>query len=210
MDEKYYTIQQEGRDEFTVSRSRFLCYCAPVTSEDDAGVCLQKIRKEYPDAGHNVWAYVLGGTKERYNDDGEPQGTAGMPVLNVIKKEKLRDVLVVVTRYFGGVKLGAGGLARAYSHGAKLALDAGIIIIRRPYLSFNVTTEYSLSGKLKREYENKGYILKEPVYLEHVTQHILILPEEKDVFIDLTAELTAGQAVIAEGVAVYLSENLVK
>ncbi|MDR2569633.1 MAG: YigZ family protein [Oscillospiraceae bacterium] len=202
----YYTISQEGRDEFVVNKSRFICHSKPVTSENDAMSFLEKIRKEFSDANHNVWAYVFGDTRERYNDDGEPQGTAGIPTLNVIRRENLRDVIVVVTRYFGGIKLGAGGLVRAYSQGAKLALDAGKIIMRRPYLSFEITTQYSLSEKLKREYENRGYILKEPVYLEHVTQHILVLPEEKKSLLALTAELTSGQAKIIEGDEVYLDD----
>jgi len=207
MGEIYHTIKQEGRDEFIISRSRFICHSFPVSSEDEANTYLEKIRKEHRDANHNVWAYVLGASKERYSDDGEPQGTAGMPVLNVIRKENLRDVLVVVTRYFGGTKLGAGGLVRAYSQGAKLALDAGEIITRRPYLSFEVTTEYSLSGKLKREFENRDYILKDTVYLENVTQKILIPPEEKDSLYTLVAELTAGQGTLIAGDEEYLDNT---
>lgn len=207
MGEIYHTIKQEGRDEFIISRSRFICHSFPVSSEDEANTYLEKIRKEHRDANHNVWAYVLGASKERYSDDGEPQGTAGMPVLNVIRKENLRDVLVVVTRYFGGTKLGAGGLVRAYSQGAKLALDAGEIITRRPYLSFEVTTEYSLSGKLKREFENRDYILKDTVYLENVTQKILIPPEEKDPLYTLVAELTAGQGTLIAGDEEYLDNT---
>jgi len=115
-------------------------------------------------------------------------------------------VLIVVTRYFGGTKLGAGGLVRAYSQGAKLALDAGEIITRRPYLSYEVTTEYSLSGKLKREFENRGYILKDINYLENVTQKILIPPEEKEHLHDLVAELTAGQGILVVGDEEYLDD----
>ena len=206
MGDIYRTIKQEGRDEIIINRSRFIGHSKPVASEDEAAAFLEKIRKEHSGANHNVWAYVLSGTRERYNDDGEPQGTAGMPALNVIKKENLRDVMVVVTRYFGGVKLGAGGLVRAYSQGAKIALDAGEIITRRPYLSFEITTEYSLSGKLKREYENRGYILKEPIYLENVTQRFLVLPEEKDELHTLTAELTAGQGILIAGDEEYLDD----
>ena len=208
MGDVYQTIKQEGRDELIISRSRFICHSFPVSTEDEATTHLEIIRKEFRDANHNVWAYVLGTSKERYSDDGEPQGTAGMPVLNVIRKENLRDVLVIITRYFGGTKLGAGGLVRAYSQGAKLALDAGVIITRRPYLSFEVTTEYSLSGKLKREFENRGYILKDINYLENVTQRILILPEEKELLHALVAELTAGQGFITAGDEEYLDDTI--
>jgi len=208
MGEIYHTIKREGRDELIISRSRFICHSFPVSIEDEATAHLEKIRKEFRDANHNVWAYVIGATKERYSDDGEPQGTAGIPVLNVIRKENLRDVLVVVTRYFGGTKLGAGGLVRAYSQGAKLALDAGEIITRRPYLSYEVTTEYSLSGKLKREFENRGYILKDINYLENVTQKILTPPEEKEPLYALVAELTAGQGTLIAGDEEYLDDTI--
>ena len=202
--EVYQTIKQEGKDEFVVSRSRFIGFCLPVTSEEEAFAFLEKIRKEHWDANHNVWAYVLGKTKERYNDDGEPQGTAGIPVLEVIRKEGLRDVIVVVTRYFGGTKLGAGGLVRAYTQGAKIALDAGIIIQRRPYLSFEITTEYQLSGKLQREFDKRGYIKRDILYLENVTQKILIPPDEKESLITLTAELTSGKGKLSQGENEYM------
>ena len=208
MGEIYHTIKREGRDELIISRSRFICHSFPVSIEDEATAHLEKIRKEFRDANHNVWAYVICAIKERYSDDGEPQGTAGIPVLNVIRKENLRDVLVVVTRYFGGTKLGAGGLVRAYSQGAKLALDAGEIITRRPYLSYEVTTEYSLSGKLKREFENRGYILKDINYLENVTQKILTPPEEKEPLYALVAELTAGQGTLIAGDEEYLDDTI--
>jgi len=204
MGDIYQTIKQEGVDEFAVSRSRFICRSKPVTSENEAVAFIEKIRRENRDANHNVYGYIVGVSVERYNDDGEPQGTAGIPVLDVIRKEGLRDVVVVVTRYFGGVKLGAGGLVRAYSQGAKMALDAGIIIQRRPYLSYEVTSEYSLAGKLKREYEKRDYILKDSTYLELVTQRFLIPPEEKDTLHSLTAEITAGQGVLLAGVEEYL------
>jgi uncharacterized YigZ family protein len=119
MGEIYKTLQQEGRDEFTVSHSRFIGHATPVSAENDALAFIEKIRKSHWDATHNVWAYVFGTARERFSDDGEPRGTAGIPVLEVIRKEGLRDLAVVVTRYFGGIKLGAGGLVRAYTNGAK-------------------------------------------------------------------------------------------
>ena len=200
----YKTIKQEGKDEIIITRSRFIGRAKPVVSENEAVSYLESIRKEHWDANHNVWAYILGTKIERYSDDGEPKGTAGIPVLDVVRKEGLRDVIVIVTRYFGGTKLGAGGLVRAYTQGAKIALDAGIIIERRPYHTFDITTDYQLSGKVKREFENKGYILKDTVYLENVTQKIIIAPEEKDSMYALVAELTAGKSIPVEGEVVYL------
>ena len=199
MGEAYHTILQEGRDEFVVSRSRFICRSKPVTAEEDALSYIEKVRKEHWDATHNVWAYVIGASRERYSDDGEPQGTAGLPVLDAIRKAGLRDALVVVTRYFGGVKLGAGGLVRAYTQSATLALGAGRIIQRRPYLSFDVIAEYSLTGKIKRELGNRGYILKNITYLEKVTLTVLIPPEENEALRALVAELTAGQGILVAG-----------
>lgn len=117
----YRTIYEYGCDEFTEERSRFIGYAKPINSEEEAVEFVDEIKKKHKDATHNVWAYTVGPTMniQRYSDDGEPQGTAGIPALEVIKKEDLRDVVVVITRYFGGIKLGAGGLVRAYTRGAK-------------------------------------------------------------------------------------------
>lgn len=120
----YRTITKEADAEFTERRSRFIGHAMPVSSEEDALAFVAMIKEQHGDATHNVWAYNLKNGRQRYSDDGEPQGTAGPPVLEVLQKERLVDAAVVVTRYFGGVLLGAGGLVRAYSHGAKLALEA--------------------------------------------------------------------------------------
>ena len=203
----YLTLKQEGRDEFTVSRSRFIGRAGPVTTEEDALAFIEGIRKSNRDATHHAWAYILGDSRERCSDDGEPQGTAGLPILDVMRKQKLRDAAVVVTRYFGGVKLGAGGLVRAYTRGAKIALEAGVIITRRFYLSYHVSTGYSLSEKLQREFGNRGYRIKETVFLEQVTITVLIPPEEKDSFESLIAEITAGRSILIEGKCV--TENII-
>ena len=126
----FRTIHDYGCDEIIINKSKFIGYASPINSEDEAIEFINQIRKKHSDATHNVYAYVYGDNNsiQRYSDDGEPSGTAGMPVLNVIKLEDLRNVVVVVTRYFGGVKLGAGGLVRAYTKGAKIGLDNGIIV----------------------------------------------------------------------------------
>ena len=130
MEKTYRTVAGPGEQEIVVNKSRFIGYTVPVKSEEQALEFIQFTREEHKTASHNVYAYILGeiGQIQRFNDDGEPSGTAGIPVLEVIKKEGLRDVVVVVTRYFGGIKLGGGGLVRAYSKSAKLALDRGIIV----------------------------------------------------------------------------------
>jgi len=201
----YKTLLQEGRGEFSVSRSRFIGWAKPVSAEKDALTFIEKISKSHRDANHNVWAYVLGTAKERYSDDGEPQGTAGLPVLDLIRKEELRDLVVMVTRYFGGVKLGTGGLVRAYTQSAKIALDAGKIIERRPYLSFDIETEYALADKFQREFDRRGYRLKNKVYLEKVLLTVLVPPEESEALEKLTAEFTAGTGSLTAGLEEYLN-----
>jgi len=202
--EAYRTIQGEGSGEFVISRSRFIGWSKPVFDEEEALAFIEGIRKGHRDASHNVWAYKLGEATERYSDDGEPRGTGGIPVLEVIRKESLRDVIVVVTRYFGGVKLGAGGLLRAYTQGAVAALEAGKVIERRPYITYYVTTDYALAEKLAREYSRRGYICKDTAYQDNVRLTLLIPGLEEEALRALTAEFTAGKGSVEAGPAAYL------
>ena len=145
----YTTLLQAAQDEFVEKRSRFIGSIAPVTTEEQAMAFIQEKRSQYWDANHNVYAYILrDGQVKRYSDDGEPQGTAGVPVLDVLQKEGLTDVVVVVTRYFGGILLGAGGLVRAYSHGAKLAVDAAGKKVMTPCTVLELDFDYGLYGKV--------------------------------------------------------------
>ena len=140
----YTTLAGEGDDSFEERRSEFIGYAKHVTSEEEAQAVVKQKKKEYADATHNCWAYVLGdGTVARYSDDGEPQGTAGMPILDVIRKSGVTDAVVVVTRYFGGILLGAGGLVRAYSHGASIALAAAKIVTYEKYAELKLCCSYS-------------------------------------------------------------------
>ena len=142
--ELYTTLAGEGMDEFEERRSLFIGHAAHVESEEEAQAFVKEKKKEYNDATHNCWAYVLkGGIVARYSDDGEPQGTAGMPILDVIRKSGVCDAVVVVTRYFGGILLGAGGLVRAYSHGASIALDAAHIVTYEKYAELSIVCSYS-------------------------------------------------------------------
>ena len=132
MNKDYKTVQKSSNDEFVEKRSRFIGYCTPVKSEQEAVDFINAKRSEHWNATHNVYAYSLReGNIKRYSDDGEPSGTAGMPVLEVITNNDVFDVCIVVTRYFGGVLLGTGGLVRAYSKGVKLALQASKIVLRQ-------------------------------------------------------------------------------
>ncbi len=142
--ELYTTLAGEGCDEFEERRSLFIGHAKHIASEEEAMEFVKQKKKEYNDATHNCWAYLLkGGIVARYSDDGEPQGTAGVPMLDVIRKSGVCDCVVVVTRYFGGILLGAGGLVRAYSHGAKIALDAARIVTYEKYAELRLDCSYS-------------------------------------------------------------------
>ena len=142
--DKYVTVKQESHVEFEEKRSLFIGHAVHVESEDEAAAFIKSTKKQYADATHNVWAYHLkGGIIARYSDDGEPQGTAGMPVLEAIRKSGVDDVCVVVTRYFGGILLGAGGLVRAYSHSAVIAIEGAMIVTYEPYLEYELVCGYS-------------------------------------------------------------------
>ena len=149
MGDKIYVPYQEAESEFVEKRSRFIGHVWPVDSEEQAQELLRRVRKQHYDARHNCWCYLLGGSVVRYSDDGEPQGTAGQPMLNVFEREGLVDVLCVVTRYFGGILLGAGGLCRAYTKAAKDALDAAGISRMQPWLRQQITVPYALFERAK-------------------------------------------------------------
>lgn len=149
MEKAYRTIKQEAFDEFVEKKSRFIGYAKPVTTQEEAVVFISQIKQKHWDATHNVSAYVLREQHiQRSSDDGEPSGTAGVPVLDVLLKENLVDVCVVVTRYFGGILLGAGGLIRAYSHGSKIAVDVAKIITMAPCSVLSLTVDYSFYDRL--------------------------------------------------------------
>ena len=169
-DKNYLTIAKEASDEFVERKSRFMGFIKPVTTEEEALAFIREKQKKYWDATHNVYAYVLdGGNLCRFSDDGEPQGTAGIPVLDVLRKEGLVDCVVVVTRYFGGILLGAGGLVRAYSHGAKIAVDAGGVVEMRKCLLGEIVCDYAQYGMIPAILADYGAILTDTQFGEAVT-----------------------------------------
>lgn len=165
----YQTIAAPAEDRFIERRSEFIGYIAPVKTAEEATDFIESVRAMHRKATHNVYAYLLrDGSLSRYSDDGEPQGTAGVPVLEVLRKEGLTDVCCVVTRYFGGILLGGGGLVRAYSHGAKIAVDAAKRMIMCACSNVKFTSDYNLYGKITNilpEFEVKS---EEPVFGEAV------------------------------------------
>lgn len=147
---EYLTIEKKSKTEFVEKRSRFIGAAFPVSNREEAERIVSELKSEYWDAKHNVFAYILReGNIKRFSDDGEPQGTAGMPVLDVIEKQGLCDVLVVVTRYFGGVLLGTGGLVRAYSHSAALAIEAAKPVLMTPATECFLSCDYSSYGTIQ-------------------------------------------------------------
>ena len=147
--EQFLIPSGEGTSEYMEKKSRFLGLIVPVTTEAEARARLEAVKKQEYDARHNCWAYILHSGQKRYSDDGEPQGTAGQPILNVLEREGVQDVLCVVTRYFGGILLGAGGLCRAYTKAAKDALDAAGISKMQPWLRQQITVSYALFERAK-------------------------------------------------------------
>ena len=147
--EDYLVPRGVGQAEYIEKKSRFLGGVYPVTSEQEAKEILERVRKQHYDARHNCWCYILKSGQKRYSDDGEPQGTAGQPMLNVFEREGVVDVLCIVTRYFGGSLLGAGGRCRAYTKAAKDALDAAGISRMQPWLRQQITVSYALFERAK-------------------------------------------------------------
>ena len=165
----YTTLEHEGEAEFTEKRSVFIGHALPVKTEEEALAYIKKQKSAYADARHNVWAYLQKGEiVARYSDDGEPQGTAGVPVLDTIRKSGVTDAVVVVTRYFGGILLGAGGLVRAYSHTAKLALEAAHIITYEQYTELELDCSYSDYQRYLAELPRFGAVVDDTVFSDLV------------------------------------------
>ncbi|NLL71417.1 MAG: YigZ family protein [Epulopiscium sp.] len=192
---KYKTILQQAEAEIMEKKSRFIATVAPVKTETEAQDFIEALRKKYWDATHNVFAYQIGEKNEiqRCSDDGEPSGTAGLPVLDMIRGEDLKNVVVVVTRYFGGTLLGTGGLVRAYGRSAKEGLLAAQIITKVLYQRFEVSIDYSLMGKVQYEILQNGYVIQDTLYTDEVTFVVLVEYPQKDVFTKQIINLTANQ-----------------
>ena len=192
--ESYTTLGQYSAEEYIVKKSRFIGYAKPVKSEQDALCFIEEIRKKHWDATHNVYAYALReGSIKRFSDDGEPQGTAGMPVLNVITQEDISDCVVVVTRYFGGILLGGGGLVRAYSHSAKLAIDAAGVVTLVPWLVLNISCDYNLYGKIETLIRDLGGVVQDTAFTDNVNISFRIEKDILNSFDKKLKDLTNGK-----------------
>ena len=207
--EDYKTVLKDGEAEMIERKSRFIGYCRPVKNQDEAIDFINEIRAMHRQATHNVYAYVLREDNiMRYSDDGEPAGTAGVPVLEVIKKEGLTDICVVVTRYFGGILLGAGGLVRAYGKSAKLGIDEAKRIEKIYCKLYLIRCDYSTYGKLEYTINTEGYILKDCAFENDVCMTVGVKPEEEDAFLKAVADISGGSAKLTELPGEYITKEL--
>lgn len=195
----YITISAPAQDSFIEKRSEFIGYISPVSTNEEAVEFINSIKAKHRKANHNVYAYILRNDNiSRYSDDGEPQGTAGVPVLDVLKKRGLTNVCVVVTRYFGGILLGGGGLVRAYSHAASLACDAAEIMDMRLCHRLKITADYSLYGKIAYLLPNYDTITVASDFGTDVSMEILVLSEKLNALKDELIEAANGQVTISD------------
>lgn len=194
--EEFYTIEKSAETLTVIKKSKFISTVRPIKTQKEAETIIDSLKKKYWDATHNVYAYCIGlrDDVQKFSDDGEPSGTAGRPVLEVIKSKELKNVLVVVTRYFGGTLLGAGGLVRAYSESAARGLDEAKIIKKIKCQEFLITTDYNLHGKLEWELNERNIIIKDTKYTENVTIKALVPLYYNLDFISLVKNLTSDTA----------------
>ena len=198
-EELYITLEKEASASFTEKKSEFIGYACPCRTEQEALDFIAKIRKKHADARHNVYAYQI---KEnnimRFSDDGEPQGTAGMPVLDIIRKTGFTDACIVVTRYFGGILLGTGGLVRAYSHAAKLAAEAAHIITYERFITCEIICDYTDYDKIRAAFPSWGLLTDDTAFAADVTLRLAVRAPEYENFCAALVELTNGAVLIEE------------
>jgi uncharacterized YigZ family protein len=206
---RYSTVRNYGSREIVIKKSRFIGHARPVESEDEAVAFIEELKKKFWDATHNCSAYLIG-ERDQFQkalDDGEPSGTAGKPILEVIKHRGLKNIAVVVTRYFGGIMLGAGGLVRAYTDGAVAGIDAAETIVQVLHREIIVDVDYTWYGKLENELRGRGFRVGDVSFTDRV--RVLCLPEagEADRFQSWITDVTQGQAILELGDEMYFIEG---
>lgn len=208
--DSYRTVNRPGIAEIVIKRSRFIGHAAPVETEEEAIQFVEEIRRKHAQATHNCYAYVVGERDQfqKQSDDGEPSGTAGKPILEVIKKRGLKNVAVVVTRYFGGIMLGAGGLVGAYTEGAVAGIEASEPVIRRLHQEVSIEADYTWHGKIEHELRTSGTWIKDTQFAEKVTVVALPLAAEAERWVARMTDLTQGKCPIKPGEKVYLTHPL--
>ena len=205
---EYRTIYQGGEDEIVEKKSRFISYAKPVKTDEEAREFIEKTKKKYWDARHNCFAYVIGerGQLQRCSDDGEPNGTAGKPMLDVLLGNELRNVAVVVTRYFGGTLLGTGGLVRAYSQAVKAGLQASVVITKILGVKLHIETDYTTFGKIQYILAQRELKILDTVYTDKVELEVLIPKTELEQVMHAITEGTNAQADMTPKEECYYAE----
>ncbi|HEY5523848.1 MAG TPA: YigZ family protein [Clostridium sp.] len=197
----YITVRNFGEDSFKEKKSEFIGYAKRVDSEEEAREFINEIKAKHKQARHNCFAYALGENMgiQRYSDDGEPQGTAGIPILEVIKKSGITDCAVVVTRYFGGILLGAGGLTRAYTKGASIAIKAAGVVEKVRGIKMSITIDYDLFGKVQHVCSQGLWHIEDSLYSDKVQIFILAEFEKVSTIEKCIVDATSGKVVIEKG-----------
>ena len=205
---EYRTIYQGGEDEIVEKKSRFIATVIPAETEEEALDFIEKTKKKYWDARHNCFAYVIGerGQLQRCSDDGEPNGTAGKPMLDVLLGNELRNVAVVVTRYFGGTLLGTGGLVRAYSGAVKAGLEASVVITKIMGVKLHIETDYTTFGKIQYILAQRELKILDTVYTDKVELEVLVPKTELEQVMHAITEGTNAQADITPEEECYYAE----
>lgn len=207
MQKEYKTVYRQACEEIIEKKSRFIASVKPVKNEDEAIGFINAVRARYRDASHNVYAYYIAGENmaQRYSDDGEPSGTGGMPVLEAIKKPGLQDVVVVVTRYFGGTLLGAAGLVRAYGRSASEGIKAAVIVNRALCKTLALTMDYIMIGRVQSIILVGGHIIENSVYGQDVKMEVCVRVDDVDAFISAINEATGARVAVRQLEALYVT-----
>ena len=195
----YKTVAGRAQAEQEIEKSRFIAYIAPVSSKEEGDAFIAEIRAKHKDATHNVPAMVVGDKMQIQwaSDDGEPQGTSGAPMVQLLTGMELTNVCIVVTRYFGGTKLGTGGLVRAYSSSARLAVEAAGIREVKEMTVADISIEYTHLAKLQNVARERGWLIEDEVYEDKGKMKLICASEEADTMMKMLAEITAGSCVVA-------------
>jgi len=198
MRNNYKTVKGYGEREIILSKSRFIAYVNRAETEEEAIEFINQIKKQHPNATHNCSCYMVGEHDQiqKANDDGEPSGTAGVPMLEVLKKQGLKDTVVVVTRYFGGIKLGGGGLIRAYGKATTEGIEAAQVVERKLHHVMKISIDYTWLGKVENEIRNSNYTLNSIQYAEGVEVLVEVLASDVETFTNWVTELTNGQSTV--------------
>ena len=206
----FRTIKENSSYEVSIKKSRFICHLKRTETEEDAQRFIEDLKKEHWKANHNCHAYIIGENDDiqRASDDGEPSGTAGLPMLEVLKKKHLKNVTAVVTRYFGGVKLGASGLIRAYGHTTKEAIDEIGVVEKQLHQFIALEVSYPMSGKIQNLLYQKSYRVEDIDYTDTVTFNCLIPAEQIQSFYEETTEWTNAQASYKEGQKAWIEVDV--